>query len=1150
MHSASAFSGTNSAIRAKGRARLVAAGLSLIVAAMQAPAALGHAGADERAAIASSPAATIERLSGTIEMLVVDDRVANAIYRYPRLRLADDSVVMLRGEALAGVPAGTNADVSGSRNGAAFDVVSVAKQLPRAPATPRDATAVEVQGEFLIAHADDFVHGRSWYYYEVHDDTGNVTRLELPALPPVLRGGMRVHVDGRPGSGPGRIVPATIVILSAPPERAVSREQIAKAATVNSVLVVMANFNNTVAPSFTSSQVQQVMTSNAGSVGNYYADVSFGQQLISTTVTSTWVTMNLASGACIDANLNAFTIAANAAAINAGYNPSSYGFVVYVFPYISSCGWLGLGYIGSPHLSYINGTSSFFTQAVAHEMGHNFGLLHAGSLRCTGASIGGSCSVSEYGDPFDTMGNINAGHFNAMQKSLLGWIPGSSVVTHSSSNATYTLSPIESAGGSTYAVKIPTPLSTRTYWIEYRQPLGFDGMYSGWVSNGAQIRVANPFETYCSGCDSLSNNTELIDATPGTSSFSDAALVVGSSFTDPAYPITINVMAATPSALTVNVSAGLAASPSTTTLASSVNPAAPGASITFTATVSGTSPTGTVSFNDGGTTLPGCGAAPLGGTGSARTATCATSSLASGVHTLTAAYSGDANNQSSTSAGLTQTINGIATNVSLAASTNPAPAGTTLVFTATVNGNAPTGSVGFFDSGAAVAGCSAVSLAGGGNSPTAQCSTSALAAGAHSLTATYGGDTSNQGSTSAVLVESITASGTWIGFVSGGNQATGIGSAVAAGSNNLASGQSSFVAAGSYNQATGTSALVIGGFDNHAIATDSLVGGGAGNRATAARSVVVGGGYNLASGPWSFIGGGGRDGTASTTAGSTTLDHIAAAKWSTIGGGQGNRAGTLATQTGSTVAGGEQNQALETDTAIGGGTQNLASALAATIAGGQGNTASGVAASVPGGAGNIASGDYSVATGRRAKTQTAAGAPHTGAFVFADSSNVDFNSAAANEFAVRATGGVRLVTAISGTGAPTAGVSVAPGAGTWATLSDRAAKQDLTAIDPARVLAQVAALPLYTWRYRSEVSQALHMGPTAQDFHAAFGLGDSDKTIATVDADGVAFAAIQGLVGTLREQDARLANQAREFEDLAARIKRLEQATGGLTGPN
>ena len=76
------------------------------------------------------------------------------------------------------------------------------------------------------------------------------------------------------------------------------------------------------------------------------------------------------------------------------------------------------------------------------------------------------------------------------------------------------------------------------------------------------------------------------------------------------------------------------------------------------------------------------------------------------------------------------------------------------------------------------------------------------------------------------------------------------------------------------------------------------------------------------------------------------------------------------------------------------------------------------------------------------------------------------------------------------------------------------------------------------------------MGPTAQDFHSAFGLGDSDKTIATVDADGVAFAAIQGLVGTLREQDAKLANQAREFEDLTVRIKRLEQKTGGLTSPN
>jgi hypothetical protein len=360
--------------------------------------------------------------------------------------------------------------------------------------------------------------------------------------------------------------------------------------------------------------------------------------------------------------------------------------------------------------------------------------------------------------------------------------------------------------------------------------------------------------------------------------------------------------------------------------------------------------------------------------------------------------------------------------------------------------------------------------------------------------------------------------GSWIGYTSGNNQASGTNSAVAAGSFNLASGQGSFVGAGTSNQANGTSSLVIGGFDNRATAIDSLVGAGAGNRAMGARAVIVGGGYNLASGQWSFIGGGGRE-TGAGGAGASAQDHIALGKWSTIGGGQGNRAGSAAGQTGATVAGGEQNQAINSD---------------ATVSGGTTNVASGVAATVPGGSANTASGDYAFAAGRRAK------ATQTGSVVFADSSNFDFTAAAANEFAARAVGGARIVTAINGSGVPTAGVTLAAGGGSWASLSDRAAKHDLAPIDAQAVLGKVASLPLYTWRYNSEVSQALHLGPTAQDFHAAFGLGDSERTITGIDADGVALAAIQGLAQRLDAQAALFAEQTHEFAQLKAQLAELD----------
>ena len=82
--------------------------------------------------------------------------------------------------------------------------------------------------------------------------------------------------------------------------------------------------------------------------------------------------------------------------------------------------------------------------------------------------------VLHLGDPFDVMGNQRPMHYNAMQKAKLAWIAPATVKTHAGGSATYTLGPLEIPGMSTYAVKIPTGASNRTYWLEFRQPVGFD----------------------------------------------------------------------------------------------------------------------------------------------------------------------------------------------------------------------------------------------------------------------------------------------------------------------------------------------------------------------------------------------------------------------------------------------------------------------------------------------------------------------------------------------------------------------------------------------------------------------------------------------------------------------------------------------------
>ena len=195
----------------------------------------------------------------------------------------------------------------------------------------------------------------------------------------------------------------------------------------------------------------------------------------------------------------------------------------------------------------------------------------------------------------------------------------------------------------------------------------------------------------------------------------------------------------------------------TTTLTSSLNPAAVGASVTLTASVTGNAPTGNVNFIDGASSIGGCSARSLSGSGNTRTATCTTSSLAGGTHNIVASYGGNASNASSSSSTLAQVINAPSSTTTLTSSVNPSVVGNNVTFTATVVGTSPTGTVNFRDAGTSISGCSARSLSGGGNTRTATCTTSSLAVGTHSIVASYSGN--NAPSSSGALSQSVTSGG-------------------------------------------------------------------------------------------------------------------------------------------------------------------------------------------------------------------------------------------------------------------------------------------------------------------------------------------------------------------------------------------------------
>jgi len=301
---------------------------------------------------------------------------------------------------------------------------------------------------------------------------------------------------------------------------------------------------------------------------------------------------------------------------------------------------------------------------------------------------------------------------------------------------------------------------------------------------------------------------------------------------------------------------------------------------------------------------------------------------------------------------------------------------------------------------------------------------------------------------------------------------------------------------------------------NLVTASFGVIGGGQGNEVNAASAVVAGGRRNsiATAGDFSVIGGGQSNRVSQSAA------HAA------IFGGLNNSIGTGSS--GASIFGGTDNQ-------IGSNAQ-FALSLGG-FANVVGNNA--LYGAVLGGSNNRALSPNSLAAGRNAQAQ------NIGSFVWADSRDGTFSSTAANEFSVRATGGVRLVSAINaGTGAPTAGVSLAAGATAWGVISDRALKKNFQAVDNQGILDRLAAMPIQQWNYQWENDAATpHLGPMAQDFKAAFYPGRDDRNITTLEVDGVALAAIQGLNRKLESELAAKERRLVELESANARLlQRLE----------
>jgi hypothetical protein len=300
------------------------------------------------------------------------------------------------------------------------------------------------------------------------------------------------------------------------------------------------------------------------------------------------------------------------------------------------------------------------------------------------------------------------------------------------------------------------------------------------------------------------------------------------------------------------------------------------------------------------------------------------------------------------------------------------------------------------------------------------------------------------------------------------------------------------------------------------------VGGGGSNNAGGVFSVVAGGYGNVASGSESTIGGGDfntASGSESTVSGGSS--NSAVAYGDTVGGGADN----VANSSTSCING------ITCYATVAGGTDNHADNEVAAIGGGSSNYAQGVGSTVPGGALNSADGDYSFAAGNFAT------AGYNNSFVWSDG-NPAFDTGI-QQFVAQASGGFFFYTNFNSS----TGAELPSGSGSWSSVSDRNVKDNFAAIDGDSLLTKIAAMPISTWNYKTQATSIRHMGPMAQDFRSAFGLGEDEKHISNIDSEGVALAAIQALYKLNQEKDGKIAELTQAVQQLKTEVDTLKDSS-------